>query len=156
MKTLLLSLASITQLTAGTGIPAQAEKGYGKEIHQLQIGARLKPVIYFDFGGVMAQPDSQVQLNYLVETLGFPAEALRDSPYFRWMQLHPSEISFLKQKAEEYQISLTDDDLIQYSEVKRNSVREIPGMRELVLSLRQMHYEVNLVTNIRSENFDTR
>ncbi len=114
----------------------------------------LKPVIYFDFGGVVAQPDSQIQLSYLVETLGFPSEALRDSPYLRWMQLHPKELDFLKQKSEEYHIHLTDDDLVQYSEIKRNSVREVPGIRELIMNLRKMNYEVNLVTNIRSENFD--
>lgn len=64
----------------------------------------LKPVIYFDFGGVIAQPDNQIQLTYLAETLGFPTEALRDSPYLRWMQLHSTEIDYLKRKSEEHQI----------------------------------------------------
>lgn len=117
--------------------------------------APIQPkVIYFDFGGVMASPDRQMQLDYLVEKLGFPAEALQDSPYFRWMQLHPSEIDYLTQKALEYQILLTPERLEEYRKVKRNSIHEIPGMLELVKHLRQMHYEVDLITNIRPENLD--
>ena len=34
------------------------------------------------------------------------------------------------------------------------SIQEIPGMRALVEQLRNIGYEVNLVTNIRSENLD--
>ncbi|HSX26785.1 MAG TPA: HAD hydrolase-like protein [Chlamydiales bacterium] len=117
--------------------------------------APIQPkVIYFDFGGVMASPDRQMQLAYLVEKLGFPAESLQDSPYFRWMQLHPSEIDYLTQKALEYQILLTPERLEEYRKVKRNSIHEIPGMLELVKHLRQMHYEVDLITNIRPENLD--
>ena len=113
----------------------------------------IAPLIYFDFGGVVAEPDSQVQRTHL-ETLGFPAEALSDSPYFRWMQLHPKEIDYLKQKSEEYHIPLTEDDLMRYSAVKRDSIREIPGIRALVKTLQELQYEVHLITNIRAENFD--
>lgn len=103
-------------------------------------------VIYFDFGGVMAGPDSEVQLNYLVGK-GFPQEAIAKSPYLRWMQLHDAEIAYLNAFGVPYSLE-------EYRDVKRNSVREIPGMSELVYALRRMNYEVNLITNIRPENLD--
>lgn len=111
-------------------------------------------VIYFDFGGVMVQPDRQVQLDYLVEKLGFPRKEVENSPYLCWMQLHPEEVGFLTEKAKDNHISLTPEALEAYRIVKKNSVREIPGMSELVSVLRNMHYEVNLITNIRPENLD--
>jgi FMN phosphatase YigB (HAD superfamily) len=111
-----------------------------------------KPVaIYFDFGGVMAQPDREVQLDYLVEK-GFPKDAIQDSPYFRWMQLHLAEIEYLSKKALENHISFTPTVIEEYRLIKRSSVGEMPGMSDLVRTLRQMKYEVNLITNIRPEN----
>lgn len=111
-------------------------------------------VIYFDFGGVIASPDSQAQLDYLVDNLGFPREAVQDSPYLRWMQLHLAEIEYLSEIARAHQIYLTPGALVGYREAKRNSVQAVPGMAELVQKLRQMNYEVNLITNIRGENLD--
>jgi len=111
-------------------------------------------VIYFDFGGVMVQPNREMQLNYLIEELKFPKEAIQDSPHLCWMQLHPEEMKYLSQKASENQIVLSSDALEAYRKAKKDSLREIPGMKELVSNLREMGCEVNLITNIRPENLD--
>lgn len=111
-------------------------------------------VIYFDFGGVVAIPDRQIQMEYLIEKLNFPPVAIQDSPYLQWMQLHKEEVEYLSQIALAYQIKLTPEDLEGYRIAKRNSIHEIPGILELIEILRQKNYEVNLITNVRSENLD--
>lgn len=110
--------------------------------------------VYFDFGGVMARPDPQIQLNFLVERIGFPEKAVQDSLYLHWMQLHPAEIEYLTQKAKEYRIPLTSEVWEQYRKIKRSSVREIPGMSEVIKTLRDLNYKTYLISNIRSENLD--
>ncbi len=152
---MMISVVLFALAASPVAIPESVQERAPRQIH-FQLAEQLdsKSVLYFDFGGVVAQPDGQAQLNYLVDTLGFSAEALSDSPYFCWMQLHSKEIEYLKQKSSEYHIDLTDEGLASYSNVKRSSVRAVPGMSELIADLRQAGYEVNLVTNVRAENLD--
>ena len=111
-------------------------------------------VVYFDFGGVVAITDAEKNLNYLVDLLGLPKEAVQNSPHLRWMQLHPDEIAYLQAKAGEFQLELSEENLEGYRLAKRAAVTPVAGVEELISELRKNGYTVNLISNIRSENID--
>lgn len=131
-------------LAAFVGILFTPVHGYAHQEHK-------KPILVFDFGGVIAQVDSSVLPTYVGQALHLsPSEvndvlnALRVS-----RAKGVSEEEFWKEYAETTKITLPEKWTENLEIIKQSAVQPIPRMVELVKTLRSYGYRIAVLSNVQ-------
>jgi HAD superfamily hydrolase (TIGR01509 family) len=113
------------------------------------IPAPVKSVI-FDFGGVLAKPDENELVAYLVTAFGVSEDEIREQQVseLQWIRVNDTEFGIWKKYAKEKcNIDLTDEWRVEYAAVKMKAVKELPGIRELLVDLRNQGYSLEILSN---------
>jgi epoxide hydrolase-like predicted phosphatase len=110
-----------------------------------------KPIIVFDFGGVIAEIDNDALFFYLQRSLNLsPAQATQLLTKLRESRAKGvSEEEFWKEYAASTNTALPANWTESFDAVKQSAVRPIPRMIELVKTLKAQGYRVAMLSNVQ-------
>lgn len=115
----------------------------------LQVIASPVKSIVFDFGGVLAKPDQELIVSYLANYFGVQPEEIRELQLheLEWIRLTVKEFEFWTKFANDRGQELPSNWWATYQNVKLDSVREIPGIGDLLSELRERGYQIEILSN---------
>ena len=110
-----------------------------------------KPILVFDFGGVIAQVDTSVLPAYIGKSLQLsPSEVGEVLNALRVSRAKGvSEEEFWKEYAQTAQVTLPEKWIDNLETVKQSAVQPIPRMVELVKTLRSYGYRTAMLSNVQ-------
>ncbi|MBS0625144.1 MAG: HAD-IA family hydrolase [Verrucomicrobia bacterium] len=110
--------------------------------------AAVKSVV-FDFGGVLAQPDQKILVDYLAESLGESPETIQqlEVKELQWIRVNDEEWAFWQKYAASKGKTLPNGWRQEYQAVKLGSVRELEGMGGVLEDLRKEGYHLEMLSN---------
>lgn len=112
------------------------------------ISTPVKHVI-FDFGGVLVKPDEEFLTAYLAGYFGVEKEKIRELQVkeLQWIRVNDAEFAFWQKYANELGKDLPPDWREQYQSIKIQSVKELPGIGQLLQDLQNAGYRLEMLSN---------